>query len=177
MSVDAQTESPAPSSRFALVLKVLLGVAGAVALFRMGRTLGGYVPQFSPAPDGDAPDGYAQSSDQERALTVAVLPFMNVGPDVDGAYIAAGLTEELTVNLGHYSALQLASRYATRGYDDRVVDTIDVKDLDSILEQVTAQGGSIVSEKAAIPGIGWFAQIRDPEGNVFGLMRDDPSAK
>ena len=47
MSVDAQTEAPIPSSRPALAVKVLFGVAVAVALIVLGRKLGGYVPQFA----------------------------------------------------------------------------------------------------------------------------------
>ena len=38
-------------------------------------------------------------------------------------------------------------------------------------------GGAVIADKAAIPGIGWFAQFKDPEGNVFGAMQDDPTAK
>ena len=61
--------------------------------------------------------------------------------------------------------------------DDRVVNTIGVRDIDSILDQVKAKGGNVITEKGPIPGVGWFAQFKDPEGNVFGLMQDDPSAK
>ena len=64
-----------------------------------------------------------------------------------------------------------------RQSDDRVVNTIDVKDLDAIVEQVKEQGGTIITEKMPISGLGWFAQFKDPEGNVLGLMQDDPSAK
>jgi predicted enzyme related to lactoylglutathione lyase len=66
---------------------------------------------------------------------------------------------------------------AKRQSDDRVVNTIDVDSIDSALEQVKKNGGTVITEKGAIPGIGWFAQFRDPEGNVFGLMKDDPDAK
>ncbi|UCF98691.1 MAG: VOC family protein [Spirochaetaceae bacterium] len=64
-----------------------------------------------------------------------------------------------------------------RQSDDRVVNTIDVKSIDSVVDQVKKNGGTVLTEKAAIPGIGWFAQFRDPEGNVFGLMEDDSTAK
>jgi predicted enzyme related to lactoylglutathione lyase len=64
-----------------------------------------------------------------------------------------------------------------RQTDDRVVNTIGVQDIDATLEQVRAKGGTVIAEKDAIPGMGWFAQFRDPEGNVFGVMQEDPSAK
>ena len=34
-----------------------------------------------------------------------------------------------------------------------------------------------IQPKLAIPGVGWYASCRDTEGNIFGLMEDDPSAK
>jgi predicted enzyme related to lactoylglutathione lyase len=64
-----------------------------------------------------------------------------------------------------------------RQSDDRVVNTIDVENIDSVLEEIKKQGGTIIAEKAAIPGIGWFAQFKDPEGNVLGIMQDDSTAK
>jgi predicted enzyme related to lactoylglutathione lyase len=30
--------------------------------------------------------------------------------------------------------------------------------------------------KMAIPGVGWLAYCTDTEGNVFGLMQNDPNA-
>ena len=64
-----------------------------------------------------------------------------------------------------------------RQSDDRVVNTIDVKDIDTTLRQIKAQGGTVITEKGPIPGIGWFAQFKDPQGNVMGLMQNDPAAK
>ena len=61
--------------------------------------------------------------------------------------------------------------------DDRVLNTIDVKDIDWTLKEVKAQGGTIIGEKGPIPGIGWFAQFRVLQGNVMGLMQADPTAK
>ena len=28
----------------------------------------------------------------------------------------------------------------------------------------------------AVPGIGWLAYFKDPEGNIFGAMQSDPTA-
>lgn len=28
----------------------------------------------------------------------------------------------------------------------------------------------------AIPGVGWLAYAKDPEGTIFGMMQSDPSA-
>jgi predicted enzyme related to lactoylglutathione lyase len=54
--------------------------------------------------------------------------------------------------------------------------TIDVKSIDDIIRQIQDYGGEITQQKMPIPGIGWFAQFKDTEGNTLGLMQDDPSA-
>jgi predicted enzyme related to lactoylglutathione lyase len=56
------------------------------------------------------------------------------------------------------------------------VCTIAVDDLDRSREAVEAAGGSLASEKRAVPGVGWFCYARDPEGNVFGMMQEDAGA-
>jgi predicted enzyme related to lactoylglutathione lyase len=55
--------------------------------------------------------------------------------------------------------------------------TIGVDSVDTYTGKVTAAGGTIVQPKSPIPGIGWFALCKDTEGNIFGLMQDDKSAK
>jgi predicted enzyme related to lactoylglutathione lyase len=55
--------------------------------------------------------------------------------------------------------------------------TIEVPGLDDFIERVEANGGKILRAKMAIPGVGWFAMFQDPEGNAFGLMENDESAK
>jgi uncharacterized protein len=56
--------------------------------------------------------------------------------------------------------------------DERVsspVITIDVDGIDDALQQIEAEGGSTVTPRTAIPGMGAFAYFKDPEGNVLGL--------
>lgn len=54
--------------------------------------------------------------------------------------------------------------------------TIDVKSIDIVMKKIQDFGGEITQQKMAIPGVGWFAQFKDTEGNILGLMQDDPSA-
>ena len=58
----------------------------------------------------------------------------------------------------------------------RIENIIDVKDLDAALVGVKAQGGEVIRPRMAVPGVGWFASIKDPEGNPIGLMESDPDA-
>ena len=38
-------------------------------------------------------------------------------------------------------------------------------------------GGIVITPKHAVPGVGYMVYFKDPEGNVFGLMEEDPSAQ
>lgn len=49
--------------------------------------------------------------------------------------------------------------------------TIVVEDIDKAVADVKANGGKIRKEKDMIPGVGWFANGTDTEGNFFGLMQ------
>jgi hypothetical protein len=49
------------------------------------------------------------------------------------------------------------------------VITIDVDEIDQALKEIEAEGGSIVTPRTPIPGMGSFAYFKDPEGNVMGL--------
>ena len=49
------------------------------------------------------------------------------------------------------------------------VITIDVEAIDVALKEIEAAGGTTVTPRTAIPGMGAFAYFKDPEGNVLGL--------
>jgi predicted enzyme related to lactoylglutathione lyase len=82
--------------------------------------------------------------------------------------ITTGPDEEIGINGG------MARR---RQADDPVVNTIGVPSVDQYIEKITTAGGEVLQPKMAIPGVGWYVSCQDPEGNVFGLMEDDPSAR
>ncbi|MCD4666909.1 VOC family protein [archaeon] len=57
------------------------------------------------------------------------------------------------------------------------VNTIGVSDIDEFIQKIIDNGGNILVQKMPIPGVGWLAYFKDPEGNSFGIMQDDESAK
>jgi len=59
----------------------------------------------------------------------------------------------------------------------KVVNTIDVEDVDEVVKKVQENGGEIIRPKHAVPGVGWLAYFKDTEGIVTGIMQDDPNAK
>ena len=49
------------------------------------------------------------------------------------------------------------------------VVTIDVEAIDQALSQIVENGGTTVTPRTPIPGMGAFAYFKDSEGNVVGL--------
>lgn len=59
------------------------------------------------------------------------------------------------------------------------VITVDVEDIDDLIAKATGiggAGGSLAVPKMAVPGIGWLAYLKDPDGNIFGMMQADIDA-
>ena len=59
----------------------------------------------------------------------------------------------------------------------KVVNTIDVDDIDGIIKKIESKGGQIARPKHAVPSVGWLAYFKDSEGVMFGIMQNDPNAK
>jgi len=53
------------------------------------------------------------------------------------------------------------------------VNTIGVENIDKAIEGTKANGGSIVNEKCHMPGVGWLAYFKDPQGNTWGLIQEE----
>jgi uncharacterized protein len=53
------------------------------------------------------------------------------------------------------------------------VCTVDVADLDASLAKAIGLGGVLALAKMPVPGVGWLAYVKDPEGNILGLMQMD----
>jgi uncharacterized protein len=56
-------------------------------------------------------------------------------------------------------------------------NTVGVDSVDQSIEAVKAAGGKLVMPKTPIPTVGYFAYLEDTEGNLFGVMQADASAK
>ena len=56
------------------------------------------------------------------------------------------------------------------------VCTAEVTSLDETLAKATGLGASIVFPKNPVPGVGWLAYIKDPDGNIVGLLEPDETA-
>jgi predicted enzyme related to lactoylglutathione lyase len=57
------------------------------------------------------------------------------------------------------------------------VCTVDVDSVDRYVAKAEKAGGKTCVPKMPIPGVGWLAYANDTEGNIFGMMQNDPGAK
>jgi len=64
----------------------------------------------------------------------------------------------------------------SRDGQPRVVNTIQVEDVDAYATKVAEHGGQIIVPKFSIPGVGYVAYCTDPGGVIFGIMHGDPGA-
>ena len=55
------------------------------------------------------------------------------------------------------------------------VNTITVASVDESLQAIDKGGGVCVLPKMPVPGVGWMAYCKDPDGHIFGIMQPDPT--
>jgi predicted enzyme related to lactoylglutathione lyase len=53
---------------------------------------------------------------------------------------------------------------------------VNVESVDEYIAKAKTLGAKVVGEKMPIPGMGYFAQLQDPEGNPFGVYQNSPGA-
>ena len=54
---------------------------------------------------------------------------------------------------------------------------INVANVDEFVRKAERLGAKVLMAKHPVPGMGWFAQLADTEGNVFALWQNDAMAK
>ena len=62
-------------------------------------------------------------------------------------------------------------------YVTATTNTISVISFEDAVKKIKEAGGKQLMPKTAVQGIGYMTYCRDTEGNVFGIMQNDPSAK
>ena len=61
--------------------------------------------------------------------------------------------------------------------DVRGANYINVESVSDFVQKAKGLGANVVVDRTPIPGMGYFAQMVDPQGNVFGLFEINQSAK
>lgn len=59
----------------------------------------------------------------------------------------------------------------------QTVNIVGVDSVDAFTEKITGQGGEVVMPKMAIPGMGYSAYFKDPNGIAFGIFEADETAQ
>jgi uncharacterized protein len=54
------------------------------------------------------------------------------------------------------------------------VVTVEVPDCDGFVDKVVAAGGSVALPANDVPGVGRLAYVKDPDGNLFGMLEAAP---
>jgi hypothetical protein len=57
------------------------------------------------------------------------------------------------------------------------VNYIGVANVDEFVRKAERLGAKVLMPKQPVPGMGWFAQLTDPEGNVFAIWQTDAKAE
>jgi predicted enzyme related to lactoylglutathione lyase len=57
-----------------------------------------------------------------------------------------------------------------------LVNYIAVPNVDEFVKKAERLGAKVLMGKHPVPGMGWFAQLSDTEGNVFAIWETDPNA-
>ena len=57
---------------------------------------------------------------------------------------------------------------------EKVRAYVHVDSIDETLPKVAELGGTVVEEKAEVPGMGWYAVLTDSEGNELALWESTP---
>jgi len=120
----------------------------------------------------------AQDSSVERAPSIAVLPFANVGGDKENEYFSDGLAEEILNSLAQIPGLKVIARtssFAFRGKEEditRIAETLRVR---TLLEGSVRRAGSRVRVTAqlidAADGSHLWSQRYDRElADVFAVQ-------
>jgi predicted enzyme related to lactoylglutathione lyase len=56
------------------------------------------------------------------------------------------------------------------------IPTVHVADLDATTAIALAAGAEVLVPRIPLPGVGWLVYLADTEGNLIGVMQDDPQA-
>lgn len=88
-----------------------------------------------------------------------------------------GPVEYWLITTGEESQPGINGGLMRRENSETTINTVEVSSVDEFVEKIVKAGGKVVRPKSAVPGVGYMAYCQDSEGNRFGLMQPDPSAK
>jgi predicted enzyme related to lactoylglutathione lyase len=117
------------------------------------------------------------AEDIERAKKFYTEIFgWNIGETEIPGYQLVKTTETDDNNLPKERGAINGGLYERFNSDERTEITIEVSSIDDYLKKIEDLGGSTVTGKIPINGIGFYAEFFDTENNIIGLFQDIKSA-
>lgn len=93
----------------------------------------------------DAPTTRSESAAASAAISICVLPFVNLSDDTEQEYFSDGITEDIITDLSKISALEVVARNSAFTFKGKVVDVKEVArtmDVSHVLEGSVRKSGS-----------------------------------
>ncbi len=95
--------------------------------------------------------------------------------------VEGGPNSAMLTNLGPFAESKtegIGGHFTSLGHEPHQYVTVyaQVADIDAIAAKAEQLGGKVVVPKQEVPGMGHFAWISDPEGNIIGLWASSPDA-
>lgn len=120
----------------------------------------------------------ASSTNSGAGVSVAVLPFRNIGSDPEAEYFSEGLTEELISSLGSLSGLRVVSRtsaFSFKGTTKTIREIGEALNVDVILEGSVRRSGARVRVSMQLTQVRdgfpiWSERFDREMANVFELQ-------
>ena len=66
--------------------------------------------------------------------------------------------------------------YKRQDAQDHPVNHVQVESVDEYVTKAKSLGASVLVDKTPVPQMGWFAMLKDPDNNTFGVWQNDQSA-
>lgn len=60
--------------------------------------------------------------------------------------------------------------------EQRGTNYVNVESVDEYTRKAKGLGATTLADKMPVPQMGWFALMKDPQGNEFGVWQVDPTA-
>jgi predicted enzyme related to lactoylglutathione lyase len=66
--------------------------------------------------------------------------------------------------------------YRKQAPDQKGVNYVTVESVDEYTNKAKSLGATVLMDKMPVPQMGWFTQVMDPQGNIFGIWQNDTNA-
>jgi predicted enzyme related to lactoylglutathione lyase len=90
------------------------------------------------------------------------------GEEMDYWLVAAGKEDEPGIN----GAIAKKDEM-----HNATINTLAVTSFEDAVAKIKEAGGQVLMTKMTVPNVGYMTYCKDTEGNVFGIMQQDPKAK